>query len=170
MVVNTMALNFVGYGKATPQPEGGEIEKDPITGEPTGILRETAMKPVNHIIQSFSVKEIEDAITLACHHAIKEGITSYQEAGLTTNAIRAYHNLHQRGKLPLRVNMMISADLLDSILATGISTRFGDDQLRIGPIKIMMDGGIGGKTAALHDPYENSEDHVGIIYMTQEKL
>lgn len=170
MVVNTRALEIVGYGKETPQPEGGEIEKDPNSGEPTGILRETAMSPVNDITRAYSVEEIEEAIKLACQHGLREGLTSYQEAGLLTNAIKAYQRLHAREELPVRVYMMVSSDILDGILEAGITTGFGDDWLRVGPIKVMMDGGMGGKTAALYEPYEGTKDNVGIIYMSQEKL
>ncbi|MFQ6076220.1 MAG: amidohydrolase [Candidatus Bathyarchaeia archaeon] len=170
MVVNTKALEIIDYGKDTPQPEGGEIEKDPDSGEPTGILRETAMEPVNDIIRAFSVEEIEEAIKIACQHALKEGLTSYQEAGLTTDAIKAYQRLYAKGELPVRVYMMVRSDLLDVFIEAGITTGFGDDWLRVGPIKVMMDGGVGGKTAALYEPYEGTEDNVGIIYMSQEKL
>jgi predicted amidohydrolase YtcJ len=170
MVVNSKALELVGYGKTPIQPEGGEIEMDPKSGEPTGILRETAMSPVNDLIRSYTVEEMEEAIKLACQQALAEGITSYQEAGLRFIPIKAYQNLRSRGELPIRVYMMISSDLLEHMIKTGLTTGFGDDWLKIGPIKIMMDGGMGGKTAALYEPYEGTEDNVGIIYMSQQQL
>ncbi len=170
MVVNSKALELVGYNKNSPQPEGGEIEIDPSSGDLTGILRETAMNPVNDVIRSYTVEETEEAIKLACKQALMEGITSYQEAGLRTIPIKAYQNLHERGELPIRVYMMISSDLLEQMIKTGLTTGFGDDWLKIGPIKIMMDGGMGGKTAALYEPYEGTKDNMGIIYMSQQRL
>ena len=170
MVVNSKALELVGYNKNSPQPEGGEIEIDPSSGDLTGILRETAMNPVNDIIRSYTVEEMEEVIKLACKQALMEGITSYQEAGLRTVPIKAYQNLHAREELPVRVYMMISSDLLEQMIDTGLTTGFGDDWLKIGPIKIMMDGGMGGKTAALYEPYEGTKDNMGIIYMSQQQL
>jgi len=170
MVVNSKALELVGYYEKSLQPEGGEIEMDPTSEEPTGILRETAMNPVNDFIRSYTVEEMEETIKLACQQALKEGITSYQEAGLKTVPIKAYQNLHARGELPLRVYMMISSDLLEHMIETGLTTGLGDNWLKIGPIKIMMDGGMGGKTAALYEPYEGTRDNIGIIYMSQQQL
>jgi len=170
MVVNSKALELVGYNKNSPQPEGGEIEIDPSSRDLTGILRETAMNPINDIIRSYTVEEMEEAIKLACKQALMEGITSYQEAGLRTVPIKAYQNLRARGGLPIRVCMMISSDLLEQMIETGLTTGFGDDWLKIGPIKIMMDGGMGGKTAALYEPYEGTKDNLGIIYMSQQQL
>jgi len=92
MVVNSKALELVGYCEKSLQPEGGEIEMDPTSEEPTGILRETAMNPVNDFIRSYTVEEMEETIKLACQQALKEGITSYQEAGLRTVPIKAYQN------------------------------------------------------------------------------
>ncbi len=170
IVINSKALELVGYDKTSFQPEGGEIEMDPKSGEPTGILRETAMSPVNDFIRSYTVEEMEEAIKLACQQALAEGITSYQEAGLRLVQIKAYQNLRSRGELPIRVYMMISSDLLEHMIKTGLTTGFGDGWLKIGPIKIMMDGGMGGKTAALYEPYEGTEDNVGIIYLSQQQL
>jgi predicted amidohydrolase YtcJ len=170
MVVNTAGLKAVHYLTTNSQPEGGEIEKDVETGELTGILRETAMNPVNAIIHTFTSKENQAAITRACQQALKEGITSYQEAGLTAQIIRAYLNLQAKHMLPVRVYMMIASNLLDAIVKTGLVTGFGNEWLKIGAIKIVMDGGMGGKTAALYEPYEGTHHNRGIIYMKQAKL
>lgn len=169
-VVNSRALELVGYRADTPQPEGGEIEKDPKTGEPTGILRETAMKPVNDLSRAFSVEELMEAIKLGQERLLSEGITSCHEAGLDAKTVKAYQNLLASGQLKVRVYMMVQVDLLSQIVDTGLATGFGNEWLRIGSIKMMMDGGMGGKTAALYEPYEGTRDNKGIIYMSQEKL
>jgi predicted amidohydrolase YtcJ len=169
-VVNSRALERVGYRADTPQPEGGEIEKDQKTGEPTGVLRETAMKPVNDLARVFSVEELMEAIKLGQERLLSEGITSCHEAGLDAKTVKAYQNLLASGQLKVRVYMMVQVDLLSQIVETGLVTGFGNEWLRIGSIKMMMDGGMGGKTAALYEPYEGTCDNRGIIYMSQERL
>jgi len=169
-VVNSRALEMVGYTANTPQPEGGEIEKNPVTGEPTGVLRETAMKPVNDLARAYSVEELMEAIKLGQERLLSEGITSCHEAGLDANTIKAYQRLFALGQLKLRVYMMVYVDLLAQVVETGFVTGFGNDWLKIGCIKMMMDGGMGGRTAALYEPYEGAGDSRGIIYMSQEKL
>ena len=72
--------------------------------------------------------------------------------------------------MPLRVNLMMSTSVQSDLDKLGIMTRFGDERLRIGAIKIVFDGSSSGRTAALTEPYEDVPESKGILYMSQEEL
>jgi predicted amidohydrolase YtcJ len=77
--------------------------------------------------------------------------------------MRAYIDLRNEGKLPVRTYLMMMIDeMLDHMVALGIRTGFGDAWLRIGPAKFFLDGSIGGRTARMSQPYEGETDNVGL--------
>jgi predicted amidohydrolase YtcJ len=165
--VNSKALQLAGITAATRDPEGGVIDRDE-HGEPTGILRESAMRAVNDIIPQPSVDEIVDALdqAAALYHAA--GVTSVAEAGIhRAEEMAAYQALHDRGAGGLRTYLMMMIDeMLDGLEQTGIRTGFGDARLRIGPAKLFIDGSIGGRTARMHHPYLGEVENVGLWMQT----
>jgi hypothetical protein len=169
-VVNSLALEKAGITKDTPDPPGGHIVKDTQTGEPTGLLQETAQDLVKEKIPPPTLDQIKEGIRLACRTYLAEGITSAQEAGVGPEEIRAFIEMQKSGDLPIKVYMMLKAEYLKDILKLGIYSGFGNDRLKIGPIKIFMDGSMGGRTAALYSPYESDPSAYGILRQTQEQL
>lgn len=165
--VNTKALHLAGITATTHDPEGGVIDRDE-HGEPTGILRETAMRAVYDIIPQPSAAEIADALdrAAALYHAA--GVTSVAEAGIHhPDEMAAYQALHDRGVGGLRTYLMMMMDeMLDGLEATGVRTGFGDARLRIGPAKLFIDGSIGGRTARMHHPYLGEAENVGLWMQT----
>lgn len=162
-VANTKALTLAGVTAATPDPDGGVIDRDE-HGEPTGVLRETAMRFVNDAIPQPTTEEIIEALdrTAAAYHAV--GTTSVAEAGIhNTDEMAAYQAIHDRGAGGLRTYLMIMVDeMLDGFAQAGIRTGFGDARLRIGPAKLFIDGSIGGRTARMHHPYLGEAENVGL--------
>lgn len=169
-VVNSRAIEIAGITKDTPDPPGGHIVKDPQTNEPSGLLQETAQNLVKERIPPPTLDQIKEAIRLACQIYLAEGITSTQEAGVGPEEIRAFIEMQKSGDLPIKVYMMLKVDYLKDILKLGIYSGFGNDRLKIGPIKIFMDGSMGGRTAALYSPYENDSSAYGILRQSQEEL
>jgi predicted amidohydrolase YtcJ len=80
-LANSIALKLAGITKKTPSPPGGEIVKDPITGEPTGILRDGATRLVSNIITGQTEKELDDALARAAAHALSHGFTQVHDMG-----------------------------------------------------------------------------------------
>ncbi len=165
--VNTKALQLAGITATSHDPEGGVIDRDE-HGEPTGILRETAMRAVYGVIPQASAEEIADALDRAAtlYHAV--GVTSVAEAGIhRPEEMTAYQALHDRGAGGLRTYLMMMVDeMLDALEGTGIRTGFGDARLRIGPAKLFLDGSIGGRTARMHHPYLGEAENVGLWMQT----
>ncbi len=181
-VVNNKALEYIGVGKDTPDPEGGHIDRN-AKGEPTGLLQEKAQDFVNNMFYPYPVETIIDALKAANDVYISEGITSHGEAGvglLSDLELMAYQAAVQQGKLNIRSNLMIMADKLLNIegapnefflgLGQGIRTGWGDDMLRIGPIKMFFDGSLIGKTAAMQEGYATDPDNIGFFATPEETI
>lgn len=168
-VANSRALQLAGISKET-TIESGKIDLDEATGEPNGILRENALGLVWKAIPKPNPKELEEACISACKKAVKAGLTSVHWIVGSAEEIRIIQNLYFEGKLPLRVYLGISADLLDQLIDLGLLTGFGNDMVKIGFVKVFADGSLGARTAALKKPYSDKPETRGIMLYTQRKL
>lgn len=163
LVANSKALALAGVTATTPNPDGGVVDRDK-HGEPTGVLRESAMRYVRDVIPADGVDEIAAALTVAGNLYRSVGVTSVAEAGIhRPEEMAAYQQLRDRGALGVRTYLMMMIDeMLDALEGTGIRTGFGDALLRIGPAKLFLDGSIGGRTARMHDAYLGEAENVGL--------
>lgn len=169
IVVNSLALKLAGITPETPDPPGGEIERDK-DGKPTGVLRETARDSIREIFPQPTQEELEKAIVRASEDYLAAGITSIQNAGTRAPDFEAFQSLYNRGELPLRAYLMVATEVIDHFIAAGLRTGLGDDRLKIGPLKIFMDGGIGACTAAMREPYAKDPKNRGILWMEPDAL
>lgn len=175
-IVNTAALRAAGMLEpGYTDPPGGKVVRD-AAGNPTGLVEETAQTQVQDLIRPYSVETIVNALDLATAYYAKEGITSFGEAGIAAGwighsplEVYAYQQARQTGLLRARAQLMPVIDALHPIhghaadtpelgLDLGMVTGFGDDEIRIGPVKIFMDGALSGRTAALSQPYVGQSD------------
>lgn len=167
--VNSLALKLANIGKGTESPPGGKIDKDPDTGEPTGVLRETAATRIEELI-TYTDEELITALSYALNEAVRLGLTSVHCAHESAQHIRVFQKLLMRDELPLRVYLMISPSLLPHLLGLGLYTGFGNPKLKIGAIKILLDGTIERRTAALTQPYEGEPDNLGLLWLSEKEL
>ena len=169
-VVNSLALELAGITKDTKSPEGGEIDKDPETGEPTGVLRGGARAPLRGLIPPPSLERLKEGIRRSSEKFIAKGVTSVSDAGVGNPlAVQAYQAAIDEG-MQLRVNLMPSMGTLEHLTALGLGTGFGGPWLRIGAIKMVFDGSFTGRTAAMEEPFRDTPGNRGILYMGQEEL
>jgi predicted amidohydrolase YtcJ len=151
-LVNSYTLRMAGITRDTPDPPGGQIVKDPETGEPTGILRNAAM---NFVIQHIPPQSMEDLIN-ATRHALAEarrnGVTGIQDMS-SANDLRAYRRLYDNGELTLRVYAILPFSQWEHLAKIGIEAPFGNDYIRLGGLKAMADGSLGSSTALFFEPY-----------------
>ncbi|MBU2643426.1 amidohydrolase [bacterium] len=180
--VNSKALALLGIDKNTPDPEGGHIDRD-AKGEATGLLEEKAQNLVSSQFFPLATASIVDALGAASSQYLKEGITSQGEAGigmLSHLELLGYQEAVRQGKLKIRSNLMILAETLLDIetgegqpffgFHHGIRTGWGDDMLRIGPMKMFFDGSLIGKTAAVTQGYADDPDKLGFYAESEEKI
>jgi len=165
---NTAALRLANITSQTPNPQNGQIQRD-ASGNATGILLESAMELVGGAIPASTIDEIADAIEKAQPLLWKMGLTGVHDFDRRDSFI-ALQRLHAQGKLRLRVLKNLPVDLLDQAYELGLRASFGDDWLRIGSIKVFMDGALGPHTAAMFQPYLGEEENRGILNMDGEEL
>lgn len=178
-VVNSKALELARIDGSTSDPPGGKIERDPKTGEPTGVLREAAQMQILDIIPQYNEEEIKEALRLACEKFTQWGLTTVGDAAgsfadkYTPLYIRAYQDLLAEGKLPLRVRIMLSGTvpgMLDAIQKIGLKTGWGNAMLKVTGGKLIVDGGMGGRTAYVYEPYINDPENFGILRINPDEL
>ena len=169
-VVNSKALELAGIARDTVAPSGGQIDKDPKTGEPTGILRENAKDLVWNIVPEPTEEELTEMCAQACQKAVENGLTSVHWIVHSPTEIRILQRLRKEGKLPLRVYLIIPVEFLDCLINAGLATGFGDNMIKIGSIKILADGSLGARTAALKKPYNDDPSTKGMLLYSQRSL
>lgn len=168
-VANTKALHLARITKHT-HVEFGQIDLDAKTGEPNGILRENALNLVWKIILKPTQEDLKKTCVLACKMAVENGLTCVHWLVGSSKEVRILQELHSEGKLPLRICLGIPIDLLDDLVALGLTSGFGNDMLKIGFVKILADGSLGGRTAALKKPYADQPETRGMMLYGQKKL
>ncbi|MCL4867634.1 MAG: amidohydrolase [Anaerolineae bacterium] len=166
--VNSLALKMAGITSHTPDPEGGQIQRDE-NGQPTGILLETAINLVSDIIPQATVDEIAAAMRVGQKKAWQAGLTGIHDFD-GPYCFRALQQLRQNGELGLRVVKNIPAEKLDQAIAVGLQTGFGDHWLQIGGIKIFADGALGPRTALMIEPYQGEPDNRGLVVTDKEMM
>ena len=172
-LVNSYVLRISGITKNTPDPPGGVIVRDPVTGEPTGILHEKAA----HLIKrpELSDKESHDldkkAVQLALREAARFGVTSVQDLD---GKIGVLKELLDEGALTVRVYAGVALTSSPQKLQEykEWKQRLVDNHhmLKFGVIKGFIDGSLGSSTALLAVPYKNNPSTSGLQLMTQEEL
>jgi predicted amidohydrolase YtcJ len=168
-VANTAALKVEGVTSQTQVPEGGKIDRD-ATGEPTGILRETARRLVESKIPPPAPSRLRRAAELALADAARWGITSAQDNS-SWESFLVYEDLEREGKLTLRISEWLRFDDPVSLLETHRAHHPADDpMLHTAMLKGFMDGSLGSRTAALLAPYSDDPGNSGLPQYEQAKL
>ena len=167
-LVNRKAILIAGITADTPNPPGGEIVKNPETGQPTGILKEGAMALVSQYIPSPSEETLTDAVMKALAEAGKYGITSIQDKS-GAGMLEVYKDLLDRGKLTCRISL--SSSLKESSEESKrLQKRYRGVMLRFGGLDGILDGSIGAETAAFANPYLDDPINRGMLQWTQDEL
>jgi predicted amidohydrolase YtcJ len=165
---NTAALKLANISSQTPHPQNGQIQRDG-NGVATGILLETAMELVGDMVPEPTLAEIAAAMEKAQAILWRMGLTGVHDFD-RRDSFMALQQLHAQGRLKLRVLKNIPVELLDQAYDLGLGAGFGDDWLRIGSVKVFMDGALGPHTAAMFQPYIGEDDNRGILNMDGEEL
>ncbi|MCF8222245.1 MAG: amidohydrolase [Bacteroidales bacterium] len=178
VLVNSKVINNSGITKDTPDPFGGEIQRDPRTGEPTGIFKESATRllkygavPVERTEEEKAEREWNGYL-MALEKARKLGITSIQIPGRANWDM--WDRLMEEGKLTSRIDIggILTADEEELIKYKKQLEKYPyeNDWLRFGYLKGFIDGTLGSGTALMFDPFSDEPDKAGLPQMTYEEL
>jgi predicted amidohydrolase YtcJ len=175
LVANTLALQAKGITRDTESPAGGVVVKDALTGEPTGVLRERAQLLLRNRDADLEVDALAENILHELELCAARGVTTIHDIVVNNREVRAYQQLEREGRLPVRVQLLVrvieSSFSKESLLDLGFVDGLGSDWLRLGGIKMSIDGGITGKNAAFYDPLiHDGEEQPGLIRIEQDEL
>jgi predicted amidohydrolase YtcJ len=168
-IANTAALKAAGITAQTPDPHGGKIDRDE-KGEPTGILRETAMGAVFSKIPPPTAAQRRRAAELALADAASHGITSAQDNSDWEDFL-TYEQMEKEGKLTLRIAEWLPFDApVEELQKKRAHHQGSDSMLHTTMLKGFMDGSLGSRTAAMLAPYNDDPKNAGIPRYEQEPL
>jgi hypothetical protein len=176
--VNSYVLTKSGITKDTPDPPGGEIQRDPKTGEPTGIFKESASRLLRYGAVAYPVSSEErERINLqqweaAFEMASRLGVTSLQLP--PGGGADWYKRFYDMGKLPVRVYFggTLSGNTANYVryLETEKQYPKSGNWIRFGYLKGFMDGTLGSGTAEMFEPFSDEPDKTGLPQMSYEDL
>lgn len=161
-LANSLALEIAGVTRDTVSPPGGEILKDSKTGEPTGILKDEAMRLVSDRIPEPSLEEKKKAAQKALRHASQRGVTSVHDMAYSSN-FEVYHELLKEGTLNARLTVYFAIGERDLYSQLEQKKPLENDLLKIGGLKGFVDGSLGSFTALFFEPYTDDPEKTGIL-------
>src|SRR5882762_663666 len=158
-VANSLALKLAGIDRNTPDPAGGQILKDSATGEPTGMLIDNAVDPVQRLIPPPTDADTLQALEVGAQRSLRLGWTQLQIAGNSFHEVDLLCQLHAQGRMKLRLYDAIygPGPDVERLLAEGPRDRC-DGYLPVRAIKLYIDGALGSRGAALLAPYSDAPD------------
>ncbi|MDX1577488.1 MAG: amidohydrolase, partial [Gemmatimonadota bacterium] len=177
--VNERALELAGITAETEDPDGGEIVRD-ASGEPTGMLRETAQGLLSGAAsrsgEDRTPEEVEarqrEMARLASEELLRNGITSFHDAGTGFGTVDLFRTLAEEGRLPVRLYVMLAGDFesLEGRLDDYRMIGHADDHLTVRSIKQVIDGALGSHGAWLLQPYADMPSSVGLPTTPPEEI
>ncbi|MFY9554458.1 MAG: amidohydrolase [Blastocatellia bacterium] len=170
IVANSAAIKIAAVDKNTPNPFGGEIMKDK-DGEPNGMFLDKAQGIIGRHIRSRGSDESEQAILLGCKRSVELGWCEIQNAGSSFSEVALLKKLYGEGKIKLRIYEAIAGPGGDAgrLLREGELIGAFDNRFTVRHIKVVIDGALGSKGAALLEPYADYNT-AGFLTQKEEDL
>jgi hypothetical protein len=170
-LANSAALRLAGITAATRDPDGGMIERDRRTQEPTGILKDMAMELVLHVIPPPTEARLESAVLRALAEARRLGVTSIHDISAPEH-IPVFRKLERTGKLSCRIYARLPLAGYRELVQQGIRAAHGTQRLTLGSMKAFSDGSLGSGTALFFDSYTDEPGNRGLAMdvLTSGKL
>src|SRR6185369_6523121 len=171
-VANSAALKLAGVDKNTPNPFGGEISKDKESGEPNGMLLDAAQGLVRRKVPPTTAADAERAVVLGVKRDIELGWTQIQDAGGSYEDVDIFKKLYEAGTIKLRIYKAVYGPGPNAarLLKEGAITGAYGNRFNVRTIKVVSDGALGSRGAALLAPYFDASDTSGFLTVKAEDL
>jgi predicted amidohydrolase YtcJ len=171
-VANSAALKIAGVDKNTPNPFGGEVSKDKQSGEPNGMLLDSAQGLVRSKVPPTSTADAERAVVLGVKRDIELGWTQIQDAGGSYNDVEIFKKLYTAGTIKIRIYKAVYGPGPNAtrLINEGPTIGAFDNRLTVRSIKVVSDGALGSRGAALHAAYSDAPDTAGFLTVKAEDL
>ncbi|WP_099351983.1 amidohydrolase [Fredinandcohnia onubensis] len=174
VVVNTKALELAGITDHTPNPEGGIIVRD-TNGHATGYLLDKAQELVKNVIPQVTEDYIQNALRLSIGDCLSKGLVGGHTEDLNyyggfERTYRGFQKVIKEDGFKFRTNLLVHHEAVDDMHRLGYSYGDGDEFLELGAMKIFADGSLGGRTALLSHPYNDSPETSGVAIHSLDGL
>lgn len=158
---NSLALRLAGITRNTPDPAGGVIMRD-ADGEPTGIVKDAAKDYIDRAIPALPEAAVDANIRQGIAYALGKGITQVHTTELDWSTHDALRRIRKHGETDMRFYSMLPLKDWAKVAAMVKAEGRGDDWVRWGGLKGLMDGSLGSRTALFKDPYTDAPESHGI--------
>ncbi len=170
MFVNSLALKGAGVTESTPNPQHGQFFRD-AQGQLNGRVADHAMEPFEKLAAyEPSREDYRQGAAIISKMFVEKGVTSACDADGEPRTVQAAQDARDDGLLRVRLYNHIGFGKLDSMIAAGLHTGFGDEWVRLGAVKLYADGSISERTAWLSEPYKDMDEFRGLQTATPEEL
>jgi len=175
-LVNSTALERAGIAIDTPNPQGGEIVRDPDTGEPTGHLKENAMVLISSVMMpDLSDQEMAAPLPATFQLFTQSGITGISEIlgapGMDLTRPWLFSQLERKGQLPLRIHYYVPIFSFNDLeRAVSLGDRYDSQLVRLAGGKIWVDGAMGSAEAWTSFPHVQDSNSFGTHYLSAKQL
>lgn len=160
---NTRAMEAAGVTAATPDPDGGRIERDP-RGAPTGVFIDNAEILIDDAIDEPGAEELDERLAAARDHLLAVGLTGVHDMGIDPTTVRRYREWDAAGRLGPRIAGYLSgARTMSWWEQEGRVGAGPGDRFRVVGVKFYADGALGSRGAALLEPYADDPDNRGLF-------
>jgi len=163
VLCNSLALRLAGVDRNTPTPDGGEIVRDPLTGEPTGILKDAASRLVYRIIPPPAPAQLRRIAQAALAEAAGKGVTTVHDVS-GEEGFGIYQDLLGEGGLTSRISFFLPVASVQEVLKLRLQSGFGSTRLRFAGLKGFTDGSLGSGTACFFEPYSDEPGNAGLFH------
>lgn len=168
--VNSAALNKADVNDKTANPAGGAYEHG-ADGKLTGRIMDNGTAAFGaKIPYSATRAERRAGVKLITQMLVRSGVTSAHDALGDPEDLLAYQDACESGDMHARVYCLLGAAHLDKMISAGIRTGLGNEWVRVGAIKLMLDGSISERTARLSQPYVGRPNDYGILIMGEDEM
>ncbi len=166
---NSAAMKIAGIDKDTPDPVGGKILRDD-EGNATGVFIDRAMGLVGQHVPEASKDSIRGAFSAAIEELLSLGVTSMHDAGISIKDAEVYMSMAENDELNMRIYAMLrgTQENLDALGEPRVA--LGRDRLDIRSVKLVADGALGSRGAAMIEPYSDDSENQGLPFWTQSEL
>lgn len=178
-VLNTAAMKAIGLNKETAPQYGDLVELLP-DGEPNGVIKENFLNDLKIQISTLDLNSLKEIILAAQEKLLEQGLTSVQsdDVGYLSGSdydllFQAFDELEQEGRLRMRIGqqcLLEKVPQLEEFFQKGYGISWGSEKSNVTSIKLLLDGSLGARTAALRVPYADDPKTKGLLLMSQEML
>lgn len=168
--LNSKALAAAGITAKTPDPAGGHIERD-ASGNPNGVLVDRAMALVRAVIPPPTAAQADEELAKALVIMASVGLTGVGDAGVSPASFARFQAFDRDDRLTARIYAMAGGmEALAKIAPNGPINWNGSDRLALMSVKLLADGALGSRGAALHTPYSDAPGNKGLLFWTQAQM